>query len=193
MGGWLLAQQRESGALGFNRTWAEYRDGFGSVDANGNGEFWLGNQNLHLLTSQVESMLRVELEDWEGGVASAEYTIRVGAETEGYPLHVSGYTGDAGDALAMPASNTPSHNGMKFSTFDRDNDVWEGSCAERYGGGWWYNKCQTANLNGVYYKGAYDPEKNKPYEIENGVVWVTYKLANYSLKTVRMFIRPAAF
>ncbi|TDG99374.1 hypothetical protein EPR50_G00193670 [Perca flavescens] len=196
MGGWLLAQQRESGALGFNRTWAEYRDGFGSVDANGNGEFWLGNQNLHLLTSQAESMLKVELEDWEGGVASAEYTVRVGAETEGYPLHVSGYTGDAGDALATPASDAPSHpshNGMKFSTFDKDNDVWEESCAERYGGGWWYNKCQTANLNGVYYKGAYDPEKNKPYEIENGVVWVTYKPANYSLKTVRMFIRPAAF
>ncbi|XP_031158490.1 fibrinogen alpha chain isoform X2 [Sander lucioperca] len=193
MGGWLLVQQRESGALGFNRTWAEYRDGFGSVDANGNGEFWLGNQNLHLLTNQGESMLKVELEDWDGGVASAEYTVSVGAETEGYPLHVSGYTGDAGDALAMPVSDTPSHNGMKFSTFDKDNDVWEESCAERYGGGWWYNKCQTANLNGVYYKGAYDPEKNKPYETENGVVWVTYKPANYSLKTVRMFIRPAAF
>lgn len=55
MGGWLLVQQRESGAVGFNRTWAEYRSGFGSVDANGRGEFWLGNQNLHLLTNQRES------------------------------------------------------------------------------------------------------------------------------------------
>lgn len=191
MGGWLLVQQRESGAIGFNRSWAEYRDGFGSVGAGGEGEFWLGNQNLHLLTNQGESMLKVEVEDWEGGVASAEYTIRVGPEEEGYPLHVSGYTGDAGDALATPNSNMASHTGMKFSTFDRDNDKWEESCAEVYGGGWWYNNCQSANLNGIYYRGTY--EKNTPYEVENGVVWVTYKPANYSLKTVRMFIRPAAF
>nr|XP_046236048.1 fibrinogen alpha chain [Scatophagus argus] len=196
MGGWLLVQQRESGVLGFNRTWAEYRNGFGSVDEKGKGEFWLGNQNIHLLTNQGETMLKVELEDWEGGVASAEYTVRVGSEEEGYPLHVSGYTGDAGDALVMPKSDMASylsHNGMKFSTFDKDNDRWEENCAEMYGGGWWYNNCQSANLNGIYYKGTYDPEKNTPYEIENGVVWVTYKAANYSLKTVRMFIRPASF
>ncbi|XP_053199612.1 fibrinogen alpha chain [Scomber japonicus] len=196
MGGWLLVQQRESGVLSFNRTWAEYRKGFGSVDAQGKGEFWLGNQNLHLLTNQGETMLKVELEDWEGGVASAEYIVRVGSEEEGYPLHVSGYTGDAGDALIMSKSDMASylsHNGMKFSTFDSDNDKWEENCAEMYGGGWWYNNCQSANLNGMYYKGSYDPEKNTPYEIENGVVWVTYKPATYSLKTVRMFIRSAAF
>uniref|UniRef100_A0A3B4VCE8 Fibrinogen alpha chain n=1 Tax=Seriola dumerili TaxID=41447 RepID=A0A3B4VCE8_SERDU len=196
MGGWLLVQQRESGALSFNRTWAEYRNGFGSVNAQGKGDFWIGNQNLHLLTNQSEIMLKVELEDWEGGVASAEYTIRVGSEEEGYALHVSGYIGDAGDALVMPKSDMASflsHNGMKFSTFDKDNDKWEENCAEMYGGGWWYNNCQSANLNGIYYKGSYDPEKNTPYEIENGVVWVTYKPANYSLKTVRMFIRPNTF
>ncbi|XP_056225453.1 fibrinogen alpha chain [Seriola aureovittata] len=196
MGGWLLVQQRESGALSFNRTWAEYRNGFGSVNAQGKGDFWLGNQNLHLLTNQSDIMLKVELEDWEGGVASAEYTIRVGSEEEGYALHVSGYIGDAGDALVMPKSDMASflsHNGMKFSTFDKDNDKWEENCAEMYGGGWWYNNCQSANLNGIYYKGSYDPEKNTPYEIENGVVWVTFKPANYSLKTVRMFIRPNTF
>uniref|UniRef100_A0A665TE55 Fibrinogen C-terminal domain-containing protein n=1 Tax=Echeneis naucrates TaxID=173247 RepID=A0A665TE55_ECHNA len=195
MGGWLLVQQRESGALSFNRSWAEYRKGFGSVDQQGKGELWLGNQNLHLLTNQSETLLKVELEDWEGGVASAEYIIRAGSEEEGYPLHVSGYTGDAGDSLVAPksaAASLVSHNGMKFSTFDKDNDKWEESCAEMFGGGWWYNNCQYANLNGVYYKGVYDPEKNAPYEIENGVIWASYKPPNYSLKTVRMFIRPSA-
>lgn len=197
MGGWLLVQQREGGALNFNRTWAEYRNGFGSVDVQGKGEVWLGNQNLHLLTNQSETMLRVELEDWEGGVATAEYIVRVGSEAEGYALHVSGYTGNAGDALVKgDASLGPflSHNGMKFSTFDKDNDKWEGeSCAEMYGGGWWYNNCRSANLNGIYYKGQYDPGSNTPYEIENGVVWLTYKPADYSLKKVQMFIRPVAF
>ncbi|KAI3375880.1 hypothetical protein L3Q82_003758 [Scortum barcoo] len=136
MGGWLLVQQRESGALSFNRTWVEYRNGFGSVDATGKGEVWLGNKNLHLLTNQGETMLNVELEDWEGGKATAQYTIRVGSEEEGYPLHVSGYNGDAGDALVNPKSDMAlylSHNGMKFSTFDKDNDKWEENCAEMYG------------------------------------------------------------
>ncbi|XP_035005366.2 fibrinogen alpha chain isoform X2 [Hippoglossus stenolepis] len=192
MGGWLLVQQRESGALSFNRTWAEYRDGFGSVDAQGKGEFWLGNQNLHLLTNQGETMMQVELEDWDEGVATAEYTVRVGSEGEGYALHVSGYTGDAGDGLVMPKSDV-SHNGMKFSTFDTDNDRGEENCAAMYGGGWWYNNCQSVNLNGIYYKGTYDPEKNTPYKVENGVVWVTYKPTNYSLKSVKVFIRSTGF
>ncbi|KAM9836312.1 fibrinogen alpha chain [Aulostomus maculatus] len=194
MGGWLLVQRRETGALNFNRTWAEYRDGFGSVDAQGEGEIWLGNQNLHLLTSQGETILKVELEDWEGGTATAEYIIKVGSEEEGYPLHVSGYVGDAGDALVNPKSDMASylsHNGMKFSTFDRDNDKWVGNCAEMYGGGWWYNNCQSVNLNGIYYEGSYDPKKKTPNGIENGVVWATYRPANYSLKTVTMFVRSA--
>lgn len=130
----------------------------------------------------------MELEDWEGDIAGAMYTVRVGPELEGYALHVSGYTGDAGDSL-LDASARLTHNGMKFSTFDRDNDKGEGNCAEAYGGGWWYNSCQKANLNGVYYAGR----KNTPYEVENGVVWPTYKPAAYSLKTVRIKIRPSEF
>lgn len=178
MGGWLLVQQRENGALSFNRSWVEYRNGFGLVNAQGQGEYWLGNHNLHLLTDQGETMLKIYLEDWEGDVATAEYTVKVGSEVEGYPLHVSGYTGDAGDALS-------SHNGMKFSTFDKDDDHSEENCAAKSGGGWWYNRCQAANLNGIYYKG-----KN---ELENGVVWSTYKPENYSLKKVQMLIRTASF
>ncbi|KAM8898160.1 fibrinogen alpha chain [Spinachia spinachia] len=179
MGGWLLVQQRESGALDFNRSWAEYRGGFGSVDAAGRGEFWIGNRNLHVLTGGGETLLKVELEDWEGGAATAEYTAAVGPEGEGFPLSVSGYLGDAGDAL------TPTHAGMKFSTFDRDNDAWGRSCAVANGGGWWYNSCQSANLNAAY--------QHPPHRGEGGVVWATYKPAPYGLKAVRMFIRPAAF
>lgn len=185
MGGWLLVQQRESGAVNFNRSWAEYRSGFGSVDADGRGEFWLGNQNLHWLTSQSETLLKVELEDWEGRTATAEYTLRLGSEEEAFSLHVSGYVGDGGDALA--GSDTApflSHNRMKFSTFDQDNDEWEQNCAQVYGGGWWYNSCQAANLNGVYHKAPAVP---------NGVVWSTFKKSSLGLKAARMLIRPAAF
>lgn len=194
MGGWVLVQQREDGSVNFNRTWKEYQNGFGQVDQQGKGEIWMGNKYLHLLT-QKDSLLRVELQDWQGNEAYAEYSVKVGSEAEGFPLTVSEYTGDAGDALVQGQPNLGSflsHTGMKFSTFDRDNDKWEENCAEMYGGGWWYNNCQSANLNGIYYKGGqYDPGTKVPYEIENGVVWLLFKPADYSLKVVRMKIRPA--
>ncbi|XP_047654085.1 LOW QUALITY PROTEIN: fibrinogen alpha chain [Phacochoerus africanus] len=194
LGGWLLIQQRTDGSLNFNRTWQDYKRGFGSLNDKGEGEFWLGNEYLHLLTLRG-SVLRVELEDWAGKGAYAEYHLRVGSEAEGYALQVSSYEGTAGDALIEGSpeegSEYTSHAGMQFSTFDRDADKWEENCAEVYGGGWWYNNCQAANLNGIYYTGgSYDPRDNSPYEIENGVVWVPFRGADYSLRAVRMKIRP---
>nr|KAF6479998.1 fibrinogen alpha chain [Molossus molossus] len=194
LGGWLLIQQRMDGSLNFNRTWQDYKRGFGSLNDKGEGEFWLGNEYLHLLTLRG-SVLRVELEDWAGNLAYAEYHLRVVSEAEGYALQVSSYEGTAGDALVQGSveegTEYTSHAGMQFSTFDRDADQWEDNCAEVYGGGWWYNNCQAANLNGIYYSGGfYDPRNNSPYEIENGVVWVPFRGADYSLRAVRMKIRP---
>ncbi|XP_008492020.2 fibrinogen alpha chain isoform X2 [Calypte anna] len=194
LGGWLLIQQRMDGSVNFNRTWQDYKRGFGSVDGRGRGELWLGNENLHLLT-QNGSLLRVELEDWDGNAVHAEYVARVGSEAEGYSLALSSYQGTAGDALIAgwqeEGTQYTSHQQMRFSTFDQDQDRWEESCAEMYGGGWWYNSCQAANLNGIYYLGGhYDPRYNVPYEIENGVVWLPFRASDYSLKRVRMKIRP---
>ena len=39
-----------------------------------NGELWLGNDNLHCLTAADDVILRVDLEDFEGQKAYAEYT-----------------------------------------------------------------------------------------------------------------------
>jgi Fibrinogen beta and gamma chains, C-terminal globular domain len=53
------------------------------------------------------------------------------------------YRGDAGDGLNSTGDNNRyNHNGMKFSTYDVDNDLrsWE-NCAENRGGGWWYHDC----------------------------------------------------
>ena len=45
------------------------------------------------------------------------------------------------------------HNGQDFSTYDHDVDaVADFNCASLNHGGWWYNKCVQANLNGEYVK-----------------------------------------
>ena len=48
--------------------------------------------------------------------------------------------GNAGDSMAY-------HDGMKFSTYDRDNDIEKGNCASAWTGAWWYRKCHRVNLN----------------------------------------------
>ena len=57
---------------------------------------------------------------------------RVDNEAAGYRLHVGGYTGTAGDSLAV-------HNGQKFTTVDRDNDDNPRyNCAENLKEAWWF-------------------------------------------------------
>ena len=42
------------------------------------------------------------------------------------------------------------HEGMKFSTFDYDNDTIDRkNCAALLRGGWWFKSCFNANLNGA--------------------------------------------
>uniref|UniRef100_H0UVE8 Fibrinogen-like protein 1 n=1 Tax=Cavia porcellus TaxID=10141 RepID=H0UVE8_CAVPO len=53
-GGWTVIQRRTDGSENFNRGWNDYENGFGNF-VQKNGEYWLGNKNLHLLTKQCHS------------------------------------------------------------------------------------------------------------------------------------------
>ncbi|GFR60639.1 ficolin-2 [Elysia marginata] len=57
-GGWIIIQRRVTGTTDFNRNWADYRQGFGLVHE----DYWLGNDNIHTLTSSGTYELRVELQ-----------------------------------------------------------------------------------------------------------------------------------
>ncbi|XP_066279362.1 angiopoietin-related protein 7-like isoform X1 [Branchiostoma lanceolatum] len=192
-GGWTVIQRRVDGSVNFFRNWTDYRDGFGDL----NDEFWLGNENLYIITSQKTYRLRIELEDWDGVRKYAEYSfMSVDSEIENYRLKLGAYTGNAGDS--MSATNTThgwdifkrNLNNMTFSTKDRDNDNSLDSCARLYKGGWWYNSCYNANLNGKYYSTggqAYDSD------LQDGIEWFTWKGWYYSLKSVSMKLRPVDF
>ena len=142
-GGWTVFQRNKAvGSLNFYRKWAEYEQGFGDL----NGEFWLGLEKIHRLTHHSKKhSLRVDVINSANAVQFAKYSsfrIKDGTIANQYMLEIGGYTGNAGDRLAY-------HNGRKFSTYDRDNDVVRANCAVKYRGAWWYRSCYYSNLNGV--------------------------------------------
>ena len=191
-GGWTVLQRRSNGRVSFNRSWEEYRRGFGGLAG---GDFWLGNDRIHLLTRSRNMVLRVHLEDFMGARGYAEYSLfRVASERMRYRLSVGGYSGTAGDALRF--SKNYDHNNQAFTTSDRDHDRYpSGNCGAYYGSGWWFDACMASNLNGKYYVGRYKG-------VRNGIYWGTWPNisaefypTNYRLvfKSVRMMIRPRGF
>ncbi|KFB38337.1 AGAP011223-PA-like protein [Anopheles sinensis] len=170
-GGWTVFQHRFDGSVDFYRNWAEYRDGFGSVD----GEFWLGLENIHQMTKNRPHELIVEVRDFEGNYGYARYGVfEIGSEAEGYNLKkLRTYSGTAGDAMSY-------NNGHKFSTFDRNNDLSSDNCAVERHGAWWYNGCTIANLNGRYLNTQND---------RSAIEWRYFKSDSRGMSYSRMMIR----
>ena len=138
-GGWTVFHKRFNGARDFYRGWEEYKNGFGDI----RGEFWLGNEKIHQLT-EIPSQLRVEIKTKDDGNKYAKYsTFAVTNEAFNYTLFVGFYSGTAKDKLAY-------HNGMAFTTKDRDNDESSDNCAVNGKGAWWYKSCWNSNLNSNY-------------------------------------------
>lgn len=68
-GGWTVIQRRVDGSVSFDRSWRDYRDGFGDLHS----EFWLGNDHIHELSTQGDYSLRINLEDWSNKHKHALY------------------------------------------------------------------------------------------------------------------------
>ena len=148
--GWTVIQRRSDGSVDFFKNWIDYKLGFGSLE----NEFWLGNDKIHRLTNRKNMMIRFDLEDFDGNKVFAEYEVfYVDGESDNYRVHVSLYSGSAGDSFLV-------HNGMQLSTKDRDHDKSSGQCAVSYHGAWWYNNCHVSNLNGKYLNGPHKSHAN---------------------------------
>ena len=80
---WTVIQRRLDGRESFARGWEDYATGFGDVG----GDYWLGNDYIHRLTSRRPVRLRVEMWDVHGRYWIAEYpAFRVASSDELYRL-----------------------------------------------------------------------------------------------------------
>ncbi|XP_030391379.1 ficolin-2-like isoform X1 [Gopherus evgoodei] len=173
-GGWIVFQRRVDGSVDFFRDWNLYKRGFGSQLS----EFWLGNDNIHLLTSLGTNELRVDLRDFDNKYQFATFgSFKIAGETEKYKLILGAFVnGTAGDSLTI-------HNHMPFTTQDCDNDQYSDNCATSFKGAWWYKACHWSNLNGLYLRGTHE-------SYADGVNWKTGKGHKYSYKVSEMKFRP---
>ena len=141
-GGWTVIQRRKDGSENFNRPWADYEKGFGDL----NGEFWYGLKAINCLTQTGQWELRVDFEFPNKTRSYLYYNMfRVGSASEEYPLTIGGFSGIT---PTDPFCTRPL-NGLKFSTYDNENDKSTSTNCGRFGG-WWHNNCWDINLNHEY-------------------------------------------
>ena len=142
-GGWIVILRRNASLTheNFTRSWDDYERGFGDM----NGEFWYGLRNIHCLTTRVDVELQIEVRhnDSSGQFWTYGQFVVDGPEYN-YTLHIGQAVGPSSgyDSMAY-------HNGMQFTTTDRDNDMHSSNCASIFGkGGWWYKNCHHSQLTG---------------------------------------------
>ncbi|CAK8690213.1 unnamed protein product [Clavelina lepadiformis] len=170
--GWTIFQRRIDGSVSFGRQWDDYANGFGQID----GEFWLGLDNIHEMTRGGGCRLKIELWDFDGNQAHADYSsFSIESAENLYRLRVSGYSGNAGNSLE-------GNNGNAFSTEDSNNDYSYVNCATLYGSqGWWFVDCGHSFLNGVWMR------QSSGYR--HGIIWKHWKGYYEPLKETKMKLR----
>ncbi|XP_045907334.1 angiopoietin-related protein 3-like isoform X2 [Micropterus dolomieu] len=176
--GATVIQRRRDGSVNFDQIWEKYENGFGDFQ----GEFWLGLRKIHSLAAQGNSVLHIHLEDWKQGRRYIEYRFHLNGPESNYAIHLTLLSGDLPDPMI-------NHTGMMFSTKDRDNDKHqESNCAHNYTGGWWFNACGDANLNGRYF---HMRPKGRS-ERRRGIQWKLGQKTSYSLKLTQISVYPVA-
>ncbi|KAF7223143.1 angiopoietin-related protein 3-like [Nothobranchius furzeri] len=141
-------------------------------------EFWLGLKKIHSLTSQGNSVLQIQLEDWKHNKQVIDYKFNLDGPDNNYTIHLTRLSG----SLPDPLSN---HTGVMFSTTDRDNQ----ECPNQKSGGWWFNTCADTSLNGRYFR----VKPNGRSERRRGIQWRSGRKVFSSLRFSQISVRSVAF
>lgn len=143
-GGWILLQQRSNAIFNFYRDWASYEKGFGEPSLGG---FWLGNKDMHAISSERKYSLRFELPYFlsdQNQFMFLEYEyFQVSSPSTSYTIRTGKYKGNIPNIFY-------DINNSAFSTWDRDNDKSRRACAIVNGGAWWYgDDCYVTDPNSM--------------------------------------------
>ena len=139
-------QRRVSDSVDFDRGWDDYVTGFGEEDGN----YWIGLEEIHQLTTMHDVDLNMNIETYEGEPFTVKLErFSVGNVASNYQMHFWGYS-QSSDRIKHDIF-PDRYNGTMFTTRDRDNDSRSRNCASAlYRGGWWYSRCTNINPNGNY-------------------------------------------
>ncbi|KAJ8032865.1 Fibrinogen-like protein A [Holothuria leucospilota] len=99
---WTVIQRRVDGFIDFNRDWESYKLGFGFLWH----EYWIGNEKLAYLTSQMEYELRIDMTISNGSTFYVSYNLfRISDEFSGYKLTSGQYFGNADTFITWCSNN----------------------------------------------------------------------------------------
>ncbi|KAI0234249.1 Angiopoietin-1 [Lamellibrachia satsuma] len=150
--------------LGFNRTWHEYKTGFG----NPTGEFWVGLENIHSIVShpsQYALSLQVRMRSGARHYSEVD-NFRILDESQQYKIaSVGSYT--------VKGSRKFVYLGTTFATRDVDQKY---HCGARFNGFWHWVWNQYAGTN--YQCGYSTPNADPPFwhQVKGEMVLVELKL-----------------
>ncbi|XP_046376670.1 fibrinogen-like protein 1 isoform X1 [Haliotis rufescens] len=144
-GGRTMFLRQKAGNENFNRSWKDYKQGFGDVT----GDHWLGNDYIHYISSSRKHSLLVEIVTNSGFNQYYMQDFSVGDESSKYRLSF-GHHFTHDQAAVMLEDCLGPLLGSSFSTTDQDNDNSARNCAQDFQSGWWFKDCSTCNPTGVY-------------------------------------------
>ena len=189
-GGWMAFQRRFDGSVEFkSRGWSDFKNGFGDPY----GEYYLGNEMLHLLTTAEDHDYRVMATTFTTNERNSKLirNVVITDEADKYRIRFE---------LSSIESNGIGYGermqNYQFSTHDQDNDVNAGgNCAQAYGA-WWHEDCHNDNMNGEYKDKLNYQKATASISWVNdgeGIIWRHWKNLGESLKTSMLMIRPSNF
>ena len=100
-----VIHRRDQSSGNFNRSWAEYRDGFGRSEASigragsVSKNHWLGNENIHLLTSKGDQTLHITIHSSSVKVHATYDKFMIGDKQSFYRLHLGNFIGGSAGEL----------------------------------------------------------------------------------------------
>lgn len=156
----LFREGQTPGSVSFDRTFADYENGFGAGPMPSGfytADFFLGLKRLNALTKATKMRLKAILWDKDYNEYNVYYnTFAVSDAKSQYTLFLGSLNQSISDEGVMTLFHCDS-DGQPFSARDKDNSQ---RCASKHKGGWWMRpksygtSCSNLNAHGPYDKSA---------------------------------------